>query len=60
MSDQITVTLSIEQQFQLKSVELQTKDWSEAKTKKSLVNLFKHMMERETLYKLKLKQAWGI
>jgi hypothetical protein len=53
-------TLTIEQQFQLKSFETQVEKMSRAQAQQFLVKLYEQMIIRETMYKQFLKHEWGI
>ena len=54
------VTLSIEQQFSLRSFETQVAKMSREQAQDFCVSLYEQMMIRETMYKVFLKHEWGI
>lgn len=58
MSDPIT--LSLEQQFTLRSFVTQVERMDEVQTKEFLVNTYVRLMFLENHYKYSLKQRWGI
>jgi hypothetical protein len=53
-------TLTIEQQFQLKSFETQVEKMDRAQAQQFLVKLYEQMIMREAMYKQFLKHEWGI
>jgi hypothetical protein len=53
-------TLTIEQQFQLKSFETQVGKMSREQSQQFLVKLYEQMIMREAMYKQFLKHEWGI
>ena len=54
------ITLSIEQQFSLRSFETQVAKMSREQAQEFCVSLYEQMMIRETMYKHFLKHEWGI
>lgn len=55
-----SVTLTLEQQFSLRSFEAQVQRMTEAQAKDFLLHLYTHMMLRENMYKHLLKHEWGV
>jgi len=53
-------SLSIEQQFNLRSFETQVEKMSREQAQQFLLKLYEQMMIRETMYKQILKHEWGI
>ncbi|MEO1209903.1 MAG: NblA/ycf18 family protein [Cyanobacteria bacterium J06638_20] len=54
------VQLTLEQKFSLRSFEAQVAHMSHDQTKDFLVQLYQHMMYRETMYRHFLKHEWGL
>jgi hypothetical protein len=54
------ITLTLEQQFALRSFENQVKRMSHEQAQDFLVKLYEQMMARETMYRHFLKHQWGI
>lgn len=54
------VELSLEQQFSIRSFEDQVQQMSREQAQNFLVELYKQMMMRETMYKHFLKYEWGL
>lgn len=52
--------LSLEQQFELRSFEVQVQTLSREEAQQRLINLCEQMMLRENLYKQMLRDKWGI
>lgn len=52
--------LSLEQQFSIRSFETQVEQMSLDQAREFLVELYRQMMVRETMYKEFLKHEWGI
>lgn len=52
--------LSLEQQFNLRSFADQVEHMSREQAQDFLVNLYKQMMLKETMYKHFLKHEWGL
>lgn len=52
--------LSLEQQFELRSFEVQVQTLSREEAQQRLINLCEQMMLRENLYKQMLRDQWGI
>jgi len=52
--------LSLEQEFNLRSFADQVQHMSREQAQDFLVNLYKQMMLKETMYKHFLKHEWGI
>lgn len=55
-----TITLSVEQQFQLRKFVDEVGRMSHAQAQSSLVELYTQMMLKENSYKAMLAKAWGI
>jgi Phycobilisome degradation protein nblA len=53
-------SLSLEQQFSLRSFETQVQQMSREQAQHFLIKLYEQMMLRETMYKEFLKHQWGI
>ncbi|WP_027269116.1 NblA/ycf18 family protein [Leptolyngbya sp. PCC 6406] len=58
MDDQLS--LSLEQQFNLRSFETQVQKMSREQAQDFLVKLYGQMMMRESMYKTFLKHEWGL
>ncbi len=54
------MSLSLEQQFNLRSFETQVQKMSREQAQDFLVKLYEQMMMRETMYKYFLKHEWGL
>jgi hypothetical protein len=54
------MSLSLEQQFSLRSFESQVQHMSREQAQDFLVKLYEQMMMRETMYKHFLKHEWGL
>lgn len=54
------IDLSLEQQFNLRSFADQVQHMSREQAQDFLVNLYKQMMLKETMYKHFLKHEWGL
>lgn len=54
------VELSLEQQFNIRFFETQVQQMSREQAQNFLVDLYKQMMMRETMYKHFLKHQWGL
>jgi hypothetical protein len=54
------MSLSLEQQFSLRSFESQVQHMSREQAQDFLVKLYEQMMVRETMYKHFLKHEWGL
>lgn len=54
------MSLSLEQQFSLRSFETQVQHMSHEQAQDFLVKLYEQMMVRETMYKHFLKHEWGL
>lgn len=54
------IELSLEQQFNIRSFETQVQQMSREQAQNFLVDLYKQMMMRETMYKHFLKHQWGL
>lgn len=54
------IELSMEQQFSIRSFETQVEKMSREQAQNFLVELYKQMMMRETMYKHFLKHQWGL
>ncbi|HEY9845010.1 MAG TPA: NblA/ycf18 family protein [Candidatus Caenarcaniphilales bacterium] len=54
------IELSLEQQFSLRSFADQVQHMSREQAQDFLVNLYKQMMLKETMYKHFLKHEWGL
>lgn len=54
------IDLSLEQQFNLRSFADQVEHMSREQAQDFLVNLYKQMMLKETMYKHFLKHEWGL
>lgn len=54
------MSLSLEQQFNLRSFETQVQKMSREQAQDFLVKLYGQMMMRETMYKHFLKHEWGL
>lgn len=52
--------LSLEQQFNLRSFETQVKKMNQEQAQEFLVELYRLMMAKETMYQHFIKQEWGI
>lgn len=52
--------LTTEQQFALRTFEIQVSQMSREQAQEFLVKLYEQMMVRETMYKQFLKHEWGI
>lgn len=52
--------LSLEQKFNLRSFETQVQKMSREQAQDFLVELYRQMMVRETLYKKFIKHEWGL
>ncbi len=55
-----SVELSMEQEFSLRSFADQVQHMSREQAQDFLVNLYKQMMIKETMYKHFLKHEWGL
>ncbi|ELR99448.1 NblA/ycf18 family protein [Gloeocapsa sp. PCC 73106] len=55
-----SMSLSLEQQFNLRSFETQVQKMSHAQAQEFLVKLYEQMIVRENLYKEFLKHQWGL
>lgn len=55
-----SVELSLEQEFNLRSFEDQVQYMSREQAQDFLVNLYRQMMVKETMYKQFIKHEWGI
>jgi hypothetical protein len=54
------IELSMEQEFSLRSFADQVNHMSREQAQEFLVNLYKQMMLKETMYKHFLKHEWGL
>lgn len=54
------IELTLEQQFNLRSFADQVKSMSREQAQEFLVNLYRQMMLKETMYKEFLKHEWGL
>jgi len=54
------IELSLEQEFNLRSFADQVQHMSREQAQDFLVNLYKQMMLKETMYKHFLKHEWGL
>lgn len=54
------ISLTLEQQFSLRSFETQVQQMSREQAQDFLVKLYEQMMIRETMYRHFLKHKWGI
>jgi hypothetical protein len=54
------IELSLEQQFSIRSFETQVQQMSREQAQNFLIDLYKQMMMRETMYKHFLKHQWGL
>lgn len=54
------IQLTLEQQFNLRSFESQVNQMSHQQAQAFLVNLYKHMIYREELYKKMIRHEWNI
>jgi RNA binding exosome subunit len=54
------IELSLEQEFNLRSFAEKVKNLSREEAHEFLVNLYEHMIRKETMYKHFLKQEWGL
>lgn len=54
------ISLSLEQQFTLRSFEDQVKGMSREQAQEFLVKLYRQMMQQENMYKEVIKHEWGI
>ena len=54
------IELSLEQQFNIRSFETQVQQMSREQAQNFLIDLYKQMMMRETMYKHFLKHQWGL
>ena len=52
--------LTLEQKFSLRSFEAQVEKMSREQAQKFLVELYGHMMAKESMYQAFLKREWGI
>ncbi|NET36216.1 MAG: NblA-related protein [Cyanothece sp. SIO1E1] len=55
-----SMQLSLEQQFNLRSFETQVQQMSREQAQDFLVQLYRHMIVQETLYKRFIKHEWNI
>jgi len=55
-----SIELSMEQEFSLRSFADQVQHMSREQAQDFLVNLYKQMMIKETMYKHFLKHEWGL
>jgi len=55
-----SVELSLEQQFQLRSFNVQVSTMTEEQAKKLLLEMYSDLMIREALYKKLIKHEWGL
>lgn len=60
MPEESPGTLSLEQQFSLRSFETQVQQMSREQAQKFLVDLYGQMIQRENYYKHFLKHSWGL
>ena len=54
------IELSLEQLFSIRSFETQVQQMSREQAQNFLIDLYKQMMMRETMYKHFLKHQWGL
>ncbi|MBP0020027.1 MAG: NblA/ycf18 family protein [Cyanobacteria bacterium SBLK] len=54
------VELSLEQQFNIRSFEMQVQKMSREQAQEFLVKLYQQMLARENMYKEFIKHEWGI
>lgn len=54
------IQLTIEQEFNLRSFADKVKSLSHVEAQEFLVDLYEHMIKKETMYKHFLKKEWGI
>ena len=54
------ITLTIEQQFSLRSFKTQVEKMSREQAQEFLVKMFEQQMIRDTMYKQMIKHEWGI
>lgn len=52
--------LSLEQQFSIRSFETQVEKMSVDQAREFLIELYRQMMVRETMYKEFIKHEWGL
>ena len=55
-----SIQLSCEQEFSLKAFEVQVEQMSREQAQSLLVNLYRQMILRDTMFKQILKHQWGI
>lgn len=55
-----SIELSLEQQFSIRAFEMQVQNLTCEKAQEFLVQLYKHMIVRDQMYKKLLKNQWGI
>ena len=54
------IELSLEQQFSIRSFEIQVQKMSFEQAKDFLIKLYEQMVMREVMYKQLLKHQWGL
>lgn len=54
------IELSLEQQFSIRSLQIQVKQMSQEQAQDFLIKLYEQMMVRENMYKAFLKHQWGL
>ena len=60
MSDDNFIQLSLEQEFSLAMFKKEASELSEEGARRSLVNLYKHLLIREATFQQLLRARWGI
>jgi hypothetical protein len=52
--------LTVEQQFSLRTFEIQVQQMSREQAQEMLVNLYQNMLVQENVYKKIVKEQWGL
>lgn len=60
LTKELTMELSLEQQFNIRSFETQVEKMSREQAQEFLVQLYQQMIMRENMYKEFLKHEWGL
>ncbi|MFM2311418.1 MAG: hypothetical protein RLZZ04_694 [Cyanobacteriota bacterium] len=60
MNQSISLSLSIEQEFQLKSFAAQVQHMSQAQAQEFLIELHRQMMIKEKMYQHLIQQEWNL
>ncbi|MDJ0734647.1 MAG: NblA/ycf18 family protein [Nostocaceae cyanobacterium] len=54
------IELSLEQEFNIRAFETQVQQMNREQAQEFLVQLYRHMMAREQMYKELIKQEWNL